>query len=294
MANKSGKKVTESGPFSDEEIANLIDTFLGIEGPNEKSFRRLYAFIKAYFPPTVVGLENIPEEPTLFIGNHAMFGLDGMILMPTVYHETGRFLRGMADNAWFQTPTGAKMATNGMVLGHPEVCSALMEAGHDLLVFPGGAAEANKTAEEKYSLVWRERYGFVRMAAQHGYNITPFGLVGPDDWWDHAIEGRDILHSRLVKTLQKMDLIGEIREDLMPPLPRGLFNTLIPRPQRSFLAFGEPITVPDYRGKRVSKAIQKSVRGQTEAKVEELVSDMLLLRTQSKHNEGTLRRLLTR
>jgi 1-acyl-sn-glycerol-3-phosphate acyltransferase len=223
-----------------------------------------------------------------------MFGLDGLILMPTVYHETGRFLRGMGDNAWFQTSTGMKMAANGMVLGHPEVCAAMMEAGHDLLVFPGGAAEANKTAEEKYSLVWRERYGFVRMAAQHGYNITPFGLVGPDDWWDHAIEGRDLLNSRLVKLLQKRGVIGDIREDLMPPILRGLFNTLLPKPERCFLAFGEPIEVPDCRDRKVSKAIQKSVRAETADAVESLVGDMLLKRSQEKHNEGRMRRFLTR
>jgi len=280
--------------FSEEEIADLIEKFLAIEGPNEKSFERLYAFIQRYFAPTIVGLDNIPDEPTLFIGNHAMFGLDGMILMPTIYHETGRFLRAMGDNAWFQTATGEKMAANGMVLGHPQVCGALMEAGQDLLVFPGGAAEANKTAEEKYSLVWKERYGFVRMAAQHGYNITPFGMVGPDDWWDHAIEGRDLLQSRLVKLLQKMGVIGEIREDIVPPIPRGLFNTLLPKPERCFLAFGEPIEVPDCSGKKVSMAVQKSVRKQTADEVETLVSDMLLMRAQNKHNEGTIRRLLTR
>jgi 1-acyl-sn-glycerol-3-phosphate acyltransferase len=294
MANKTPVKNSQKAAFSNAEIAALIEQFLAIEGPNEKSFKRLNGFIQRYFSPTVVGLENIPDEPTLFIGNHAMFGLDGMILMPTVYHETGRFLRALADNAWFQTGTGEKMAASGMVLGHPEVCSALMEAGHDLLVFPGGAAEANKTAEEKYSLVWRERYGFVRMAAQHGYNITPFGMVGPDDWWDHAIEGRDLLNSRPVKLLQKLGVIGEIREDLMPPLPRGLFNTLIPKPERCFLAFGEPIEVPDCRGMKVSMAVQKSVRERTAGSVEELVGDMLKMRARNKHKESAVRRLLTR
>ena len=294
MANKTPVKNAQQAAFSNAEITALIEQFLAIEGPNEKSFKRLNGFIQSYFSPTVVGLENIPDEPTLFIGNHAMFGLDGMILMPTVYHETGRFLRALADNAWFQTGTGEKMAASGMVLGHPEVCSALMEAGHDLLVFPGGAAEANKTAEEKYSLVWRERYGFVRMAAQHGYNITPFGMVGPDDWWDHAIEGRDLLNSRPVKLLQKLGVIGEIREDLMPPLPRGLFNTLIPKPERCFLAFGEPIEVPDCRGKKVPMAVQKSVREQTAGSVEELVGDMLKMRARNKHKESAVRRLLTR
>jgi 1-acyl-sn-glycerol-3-phosphate acyltransferase len=294
MATKSPSVHTKNAAFSEEEIAALIKQFLAIEGPNERLFKRLNGFIQRYFAPTVVGLENIPEKPTLFIGNHAMFGMDGMILIPTVYHETGRFLRALADNAWFQTGTAEKMASSGMVLGHPQVCSALMEAGHDLLVFPGGAAEANKTVEEKYSLVWRERYGFVRMAAQHGYNITPFGMVGPDDWWDHAIEGRDLLNSRPVKLLQKLGVIGEIREDLMPPIPLGVFNTLLPKPERCFLAFGEPIEVPDCRGRKVSMAIQRSVREQTAGSVEDLVGDMLMMRARNKHKESMLRRLLTR
>ncbi|MCB1678411.1 MAG: acyltransferase family protein [Halioglobus sp.] len=294
MAQKSAQQAGNTSPFSEAQIEELIEKFLAIDKPDDKSFKRLHAFIRYYFSPTIVGLENIPDEPTLFIGNHAMFGLDGMILMPTVYCETGRFLRAMGDYAWFQTSSGEKMAANGMVLGHPAVCAALMEAGEDLLVFPGGAAEANKTVEEKYSLVWRERYGFVRMAAQHGYNITPFGMVGPDDWWDHAIEGRDLLHSRPVKLLQKLGVIGEIREDLVPPIPRGLFNTLLPRPEPCFLAFGEPIEVPDCRGRKVPQAVQKTVREQTAQAVESLVADMLLLRARNKHKQGAIRRLLTR
>lgn len=293
MMNSSKGKTAVTESFSDGEIDALIEKFVAIEGPDEVLFARLYRFIQYYFKPTVVGLENIPDEPTLFIGNHAMFGLDGMILMPTINRETGRFLRAMGDRAWFQTTTGEKMARGGMVLGHPDVCSALMEKGQDLLVFPGGALEANKRAEEKYTLKWKERYGFVRLAAQHGYNITPFGMVGPDDWWDHAIEGEDLLNSRLVKALRERDIIGDIRPDLVPPIPRGLFNTLLPRPEPCYLAFGKPIEVPDCRGKTVSKRIQTSVRKATAEAVEELVGDMLLLRSQEKHNQGFVRRLLT-
>jgi 1-acyl-sn-glycerol-3-phosphate acyltransferase len=294
MADKDTQPRAQQATFSQDEIADLIEQFLAIQGPDEKLFARLYRFIKAYFSLEIIGLDNIPDEPTLFIGNHAMFGLDGMILMPTIYQETGRFLRAMGDNAWFQTATGMKMAAGGMVLGHPQVCGALMEAGQDLLVFPGGAAEANKPAEQKYNLVWKERYGFVRMAAQHGYNITPIGLVGPDDWWEHAVEGKDLLNSKLVKLLQRRGVIGEIREDLVPPIPRGLFNTLLPKPERCYLAFGEPIQVPDCRGRTVSRAIQKSVRAATEEAINGLVSDMLRLRAQNRQHEGALRRLLTR
>ena len=280
--------------FSQEEIDALVEKSLAITGPDEKTSRRLYNFIRHYFAPTITGLENIPDEPTLFIGNHAMLGLDGMIIMPILYFEADRFVRAMADRAWFQTSTGEKMMSNGIVLGDPEVCSALMEAGQDILVFPGGAAEANKNAEQKYSLVWRERYGFVRMAAQHGYNITPFGLVGPDDWYDHAIEGEDLLNSRLGKFVASKFFGDDVRADLIPPLPKGLFNTLIPKPQRCYLAIGEPVQVPDCRGKTVSKAVQKSVRAETADSVEALIADMLLLRAQQKGDESWLRRLLTR
>jgi 1-acyl-sn-glycerol-3-phosphate acyltransferase len=281
--------------FPDEEIDELIEQFLDFDGPDERSYQRLTAFVERYFSPTVTGVENIPDEPTLFIGNHSMFGLDGMIFLPMLYHETGRFARAMGDNAWFQTFTREGMIKNGTVLAHPRVCSALMEEGLDLLVFPGGAAEANKTAEEKYNLVWRQRYGFVRMAAQHGYNITPFGLVGPDDWFDHRIEGRDLLDTRLGKLLTRMGVTEGLREDLLPPLPAGVFSTLLPKPQRCFLAFGEPVSVPDCRGKKtVPMSVQKSVREETAAKVEQLVADMLLMRTQRKHEEGWVRRLLTR
>jgi len=292
---KSSGTLLSNADFSAEEIEELIDLFLAVEGPDVRSMERQYAVVKPYFSPTVVGLDNIPEEPTLFIGNHAMFGLDAVILLPTVYHETGRFLRPMADNIWFGKMPGRNLAAGGIVLAHPDVCGALMEAGHDLLVFPGGAAEANKPEEERYSLVWRERYGFVRLAAKHGYNITPFGMVGPDEGWDHVIEGQDILHSKLVELLQKMGLVGDIRDDILPPIPRGVFNTWIPKPQHCYLAFGEPIDVPDRRGKKgLSERLQKSIRKQVAGSIESLVEDMLALRSEHRGEDSALRRLLTR
>ncbi len=286
----------KSNDFSAAEIKRLTKLFLSFDKPSENLTRGFYRLIKSYFKPTLVGLENIPDEPTLFVGNHAMFAMDGLILMPTIYQATGRFPRGMGDNILFQTGVGERLASQGLVLAHPDVCSALMDAGQDLMVFPGGAAEANKSADQKYSLQWRERYGFVRMAAMHGYNITPFGLIGPDEWYDQALEGNELKNSGLFKLLKRMGVIpGDFREDLIPPIPRGIFNTLLPKPQRCYLAFGEPVEVPDYTGrKRIPKAVQERVRAATQARVERLIADMLLMRAQNKDKESALRRYLTR
>ncbi|NND68252.1 MAG: acyltransferase family protein [Halioglobus sp.] len=295
MSRNKVSPISVRSGFDDKEIARLIETFLAVKGPDVAFLKRQYALIKPYFAPTVVGAEHIPEAPTLFIGNHAMFALDALIMLPTVFHETGRFLRPMADNIWFLTAAGSRVVASGTVLAHPAVCAALMDAGQDLLVFPGGAAEANKSVEQRYALVWGERYGFLRLAAKHGYNITPFGMVGPDEGWDHVIEGEAILHSKLVKLLQGMGLFSELRDDLVPPLPRGVLNTWIPKPQRCFLAFGEPVEVPDRRGKKgISVSIQKSLRKKTATSIEALVDEMLDMRAQHRSEESTLRRILTR
>ena len=90
----------KSRQFSDEEMDAIIEKCRAVEDVGELGSERVYGLVKRYFSPTVVGLEHLPERPTLFAGNHSAFGLDGFILMPTLYYETGRFVRAMGDNAW--------------------------------------------------------------------------------------------------------------------------------------------------------------------------------------------------
>jgi hypothetical protein len=160
------------------------------------------------------------------------------------------------------------------------------------LVFPGGARESTKPEAEKYTLKWGDRYGFVRVAAQHGYNITPFGLVGPDDCYDHLLEGSELLNTRPGKLLGRLGLTKDVRPDLLPPITRGFLSTQLPKPQPSFLAFGETVEIPEHRGKKVPEAVLKSVRSETATKIDGLLRDMLLLRSQSTKEASWLRRVL--
>jgi 1-acyl-sn-glycerol-3-phosphate acyltransferase len=289
-------KVKKSRQLSEEEIDAVIEKSRAVETIGELGSERVYALIKRYFSPTVVGLEKLPEGPTLFVGNHSLLGLDGWILMPTLYYEAGRFVRAMGDNAWLAFgAVGDTLIRSGMILGHPKACAAMMEDGHDVLVFPGGAAESNKAASQKYSLQWRERFGFIRLAAEHGYSITPFGLVGPDDFYDHLVEGNELLETRIGRLLTLLGVnTSDMRPDLFPPIPTGLFSSLLPKPQHCYLAFGDPTDMPDCGGEEMSEDLQRSVREGIAEKVDGLIRDMLLLRAQERENEGWLRRLLTR
>jgi hypothetical protein len=47
----------------------------------------------------------MPDRPCLFIGNHALFGLDGLVILPVLLEELGRFLRPMGDKFLFSDPS---------------------------------------------------------------------------------------------------------------------------------------------------------------------------------------------
>jgi len=286
----------DNEPLSEEQaLQRHISIALDIPPPSGLELEITYQIIRRLFNPMTIGAENIPDTPCLFVGNHALFALDGWVMAPLILKEQGRFLRGLGDRFLFASRgLGDAVLKRGGVLGHPEVCSALMRNGHDLVVFPGGAHEAVKPARDIYELQWKERYGFVRLAAKHGYTIMPFGMVGPDEFYGHLMEGEDLPDSALGQVLKRLGLITEdTRPDMLPPIPVGALGTLVPKPQRCYIGFGEPIDLSAEKGKRLGKKRLHALRSQVAEQIETQLAELLFTREQTKGKDGLLRRLLT-
>ena len=279
----------------DEALARHIEKALSVEIPEGLDLEINYRLIKRLFRPLILGADNIPNRPCLFVGNHSLFALDGMVLAPLFIKELGRFPRGMGDKFLFTNKRVANFVLkSGSVMGHPEVCSALMKDRQDLLVFPGGAHEAVKPASSVYELQWKERYGFVRLAAKHGYTIMPFGLVGPDEFYGHYMEGQDLPDSRLGQLLKRMGLLDDdIRSDILPPIPVGALGTPLPKPQRCYLGFGDPISLSQYKGKNLTSKRLKIIRAEVAEQIETQLAELLFAREQHKGKDSLLRRILT-
>jgi 1-acyl-sn-glycerol-3-phosphate acyltransferase len=280
---------------SPDALARHIKKALATPEPDNWEMTLFYQAVKRLFRPQLVGADNIPDKPCLFVGNHSLFALDGFIFGPVVYKQLGRFVRGLGDKFLFANErVGDAILARGGLMGHPGVCAAMMEHGHDLLVFPGGAHEAVKPTSELYSLQWKERMGFVKLAAQHGYTIMPFGMVGPDEFYGHLMEGQDLPDSRLGALLSRLGLLTEdTRQDILPPIPLGALGTPLPKPQACYIGFGQPIDLSAHKGKRIAKKTLSSIRDEVAEEIEEQLSDMLLLRAQNRSKTGLLRRLLT-
>lgn len=286
----------ENNPLEDADaLASHIEQALAMQAHNGLAMEVTYQLVKRLFQPMILGAENIPERPCLFVGNHSLFALDGLVLTPLFIRELGRFPRAMGDKFLFANKRiGDYLLSTGGVMGHPDVCSALMGAGRDLLVFPGGAHEAVKPASEIYQLQWKERYGFVRLAAKHGYTIMPFGLVGPDEFYGHLLEGRDLPDSILGQALRGLGLLHEnTRSDMLPPIPVGALGTFFPKPQRCYLGFGEPIDLAAEKGRRLGKKRLQTIRAQVAEQIETQLAELLFTRAQNKGRDSLLRRILT-
>jgi 1-acyl-sn-glycerol-3-phosphate acyltransferase len=283
-------------PLDDKEaLERHIQQALAIEVPHGLELELSYQLMKRLFKPMVLGAENIPEQPCLFVGNHSLFALDGWVIGPLFVKELNRFPRGLGDKFLFANPRiGDFILKRGGVLGHPDVCAALMEAGQDLLVFPGGAYEAVKPSSRKYELLWQQRYGFVRLAARHGYTIMPMGLVGPDEFYGHLMEGQDLPNSALGKLLKRLGLLTEdIRSDILPPIPIGALGTPLPKLQRCYLGFGEPVDLSAHKGRTPTKKQQQAIRDEVAEQIETQLTELLFAREQHRGDDSLLRRLLS-
>ena len=252
-----------------------------------EEMRRVFAFARAYFNPEFLGLWELDlEQPALWVGNHTLFGLtDAPLMVEHLYTQYGVMLRGLGDRGHFDVPWwGEMLVRNGMVLGTPENCSALMRAGQHVLVFPGGGREVMRRKGEAYRLVWKQRTGFARLAIEHGYDIIPFGSVGPDEAYDILFDANDVMSTPLWQWLvRRYGVDAKTRGgDMIPPLVRGLGPTLIPRPQRYYFGFGQRISTRRLKGRVGNPKTLWTLREKVARAVETQIERLLVYREEDR------------
>lgn len=266
--------------------------------PPAAKMRRFFAFARRYFYPEFLGLWELDlQKPALFVGNHTLFGLtDAPLMIEHIYTQYGVMLRGLGDRGHFKVPGwGQFLVNHGMVLGTPENCAALMRAGQSILVFPGGGREVMRRKDEAYNLIWKQRTGFARLAIEHGYDIIPFGSVGPDESFNILIDANDVMNSRPWKWLTSRTRLAEATRngDMIPPLAVGLGPTIVPRPQRYYFGFGQRIPTTHLAGRVDDKDAVWALREQVARAVEGQIDRLKRYRVEDRlQNWSLLRRWL--
>jgi len=269
-----------------------------LQVPPAARFRWGNEALRWYFAPEYLHLERADaHRPTLFVGNHSVYGvLDVMLFADGLYRERGICLRMLADRNHFKIPVWRDFVVQtGAVHGTRANCAALMRRGEHILVFPGGAREVFKHKGEAYRLIWKERLGFVQLAIEHGYPITPYATVGAEEAFDVLLDSGDYMNTPLGRYLRESGLAQRYLRggEEFPPLVRGLGPSVIPRPEKLYFSVGKPIETARYRAQSQDPAVLQRVRGRVARSLDQLIAELRERRTRDT-GQGIVRQMLNR
>lgn len=157
---------------------------------------RFWLAARVYFRAEVHGLENVPDEPVLFVGNHSGGSNTPDTFVFTLGYHTyftveGRPLVALAHEMVARMPVIGGMARKfGMVQAGPTVAAELLQSGANVLVYPGGDVEALRPWRDRHRIVFNERMGFLRLAHSNRVKIVPVVATGGHDTFFVLNDGR--------------------------------------------------------------------------------------------------------
>lgn len=144
----------------------------------------------------VRGLEHVPDGPAVLVGNHngGLNPVDGLFLVHYYrqrgYHEPIYIL---AHDILFKHPRmAAVLRSVGIVPARRETARQVLEAGHKLLVFPGGDIETLRPYRDRGKVVLAGRTGFARLALEHDVPVVPVVSAGAHETLIVLSQGRRV------------------------------------------------------------------------------------------------------
>ncbi len=184
----------------------------------------LEPYVRAYFRPTVTGLENVPDEPSMLVGNHdgGYLPVDG-ICLGLKWHQNFGFKRPLV---WlmhdFPFRLSAKLTDYlsrcGVRPANRESLNYAFDRSHSLFVYPGGAHEAFRPFSQRRHIELGHRTGFVAGALRHRVPISPVVSVGAHETLFVLSRGSSV--AKLIAPI-----VRKFRSDVVPlwlGLPWGI------------------------------------------------------------------------
>ena len=194
---------------------------------------------------SIEGVENIPTDgkPVIFVSNHPLGGLDGMIIAQMIHDQ-----RLKANNQqplkvivnellMFMEPIASLWAPVNKVgrLSKEQAAEQqrMWESETDVLTFPAGACSRLQRIDGKWQiqdLEWQKN--FVQRAREYRRDIVPIYFEGHNSRFFYALAFiRKLLHIKL--NIEMLYLVDEMygahgkhfRVHVLPPIPYSTFDT---------------------------------------------------------------------
>jgi 1-acyl-sn-glycerol-3-phosphate acyltransferase len=148
-----------------------------------------------YFRVEMDGWDRLPAEPSLLIGVHSggSLTMDAWTVALQWHRRFGaqRTLRPTAHDVLMAAPgLGDYFRANGVISPSATSMAAALEAGDDVILWPGGEQDAMRNWRKRDRAVLAGRKGFIRFALRAQVPIVPVATVGGHDTVFVLSEGR--------------------------------------------------------------------------------------------------------
>ena len=206
---------------------------------------RGYAFIDTVIreelgcSASIEGIENIPtdDKPVIFVSNHPLGGLDGMIIARMINGSRQRPLKVIVNELlMFMEPIADLWApvskTSTLSKEQAAAQQRMWESGTDVLTFPAGACSRLQRIDGKWQirdLEWQKN--FVQRAKEYQRDVVPIYFEGQNSRFFYLLALiRKILHIKL--NIEMLYLVDEMygahgkhfKVHVLPPIPYSAFD----------------------------------------------------------------------
>lgn len=151
---------------------------------------------KHYFRCDVEGWENLPNGPSLYVGNHnGLITFEVLMMFHAWWQKFGpsRQALGLAHGVALQNPFFKWMIPRiGAIPAAPAYADEAFRRGFSLLVYPGGEKEAFRPITEKAKIDFYGRKGFIRVALRNKVPIVPIVSIGAHESYVILHRGEEI------------------------------------------------------------------------------------------------------
>ncbi len=242
--------------------------------------------LSRYHRCEVRGVDNIPEGPALLVANHngGLNPVDGLFLVD-YYRQRGfdQPVYVLAHDILFRVKRVAQLLESvGIIRARRGQAESLLEAGHKVLVFPGGDVESMRPFSDRRRIVLAQRQGFARLALRAGVPIVPVVSAGSHETLIVLTRGHRL--ARLLGT-QKLARISSL--PLVLAAPWGLLFgptcalPYIPLPAKITFQIGKPLPTVDHECSDAEAAMRapevyERVEGTMQSMLDSLYDERLL------------------
>jgi 1-acyl-sn-glycerol-3-phosphate acyltransferase len=204
-----------------------------LKGPNFGFLRSqapLWNFlVDRWFRHEISGWERLPEPPALLIGVHAcgILPIDAYAFAWQWFRHFGeeRVMAGTAHDFLMVAPgIGDYLRALGAIPASRKGIFNALESGRDVLLYPGGDADAMRPWRRRDKVEFAGRHGFVKQAIRAQVPMVPVANSGGSSTYPMLTDGR-----RLARLFQLDKLL---RSEVFPigvGFPLGITPGVIPQ-----------------------------------------------------------------